>query len=317
MQQSFAWLVASLAASSDLREKLPYDLPPHRRDTLSLSHCFWVLWQFCVTAPLNCRTLQIHGLAWRIGLALTVIHKNITLARGNHPNFEKKRSENLGWNFGVQPIPRVAPRVAPRIGFSHKLGRECHSENCSEHTLEFRELLREWPFHSESIFFKIGVVPRLLNYIQNKIFCKLFLLSGYNCHHRNNILKRNYFCMCLCFPWCKSINYNYRNNCLENYLELLPNYNYNCRNYSLASYLRNNFVENGAFVEWIRLTKANFAAERHWSHPKMGCCTMDIQRVPDYASDCPPASFRVIWQFSDILVLFSLWRWHRECPTHM
>ena len=68
----------------------------------------------------------------------------------------------MGWNFGVQPIPRVAPRVAPRIGFSHKLGRECHSENCSENTPEFRELLREWPFHSESVFFKIGVVPRFL-----------------------------------------------------------------------------------------------------------------------------------------------------------
>ena len=24
--------------------------------------------------------------------------------------------------------------------------------------------LREWPFHSESVFPKIGVVPRLLNY---------------------------------------------------------------------------------------------------------------------------------------------------------
>ena len=46
-------------------------------------------------------------------------------------------------NFGVQPIPRVAPRVAPRIGFSHKLGRESHSENCSENAPEFRELLRE------------------------------------------------------------------------------------------------------------------------------------------------------------------------------
>ena len=75
----------------------------------------------------------------------------------------KKRSENLGSNFGVQPIPRVAPRVAPRIGFPHKLGRESHSENCSENTPEFRELLREWPFHSESVFFKIGVVPRFLN----------------------------------------------------------------------------------------------------------------------------------------------------------
>ena len=29
-----------------------------------------------------------------------------------------------------------------------------------------KSLLREWPFHSESFFFKIGVVPRFLNYAQ-------------------------------------------------------------------------------------------------------------------------------------------------------
>ena len=66
----------------------------------------------------------------------------------------------MGWNFGVQPIPRVAPRVAPRIGFSHQLGRESHSESCSENAPEFRELLREWPFTPRTFFFNIGVVPR-------------------------------------------------------------------------------------------------------------------------------------------------------------
>ena len=50
------------------------------------------------------------------------------------------------------------------LRFSHKLGRECHSENCSENAPEFRELLREWPFSlRERFFFKIGVVPRFLN----------------------------------------------------------------------------------------------------------------------------------------------------------
>ena len=72
---------------------------------------------------------------------------------------KKKRSENLGRNFGVQSIPRVAPRVAPRIGFSHTLGRESHSESCSENAPEFRELLREWPCHSESVFSKLGWFP--------------------------------------------------------------------------------------------------------------------------------------------------------------
>ena len=65
-------------------------------------------------------------------------------------------SENLGRNLGVQPIPRVALRVAPRIGFSHNLGRECNSESCFENAQEFRELLQEWLFHSESVFSKFG-----------------------------------------------------------------------------------------------------------------------------------------------------------------
>ena len=54
---------------------------------------------------------------------------------------KKKSLREFGLNFGVQAILRVAPRVAQRIGFSHKLGRECHSKNCSENTPEFRELL--------------------------------------------------------------------------------------------------------------------------------------------------------------------------------
>ena len=65
----------------------------------------------------------------------------------------KKRSENLGWNFGVQPIPRVAPRVAPRIGFSHKLGRESHSESCSENAPEFPESCSENGLVTPRVFF--------------------------------------------------------------------------------------------------------------------------------------------------------------------
>ena len=40
------------------------------------------------------------------------------------------------------------------MGFSHKLCCECHSESCSENAPEFRELLREWPSHSENVFFR-------------------------------------------------------------------------------------------------------------------------------------------------------------------
>ena len=71
---------------------------------------------------------------------------------GTTPILRKKRSEKLGWKFGLKPIPRVAPRVAPRIAFFTRLGRECNSESCSENSPEFRELLREWPLHSESSF---------------------------------------------------------------------------------------------------------------------------------------------------------------------
>ena len=88
------------------------------------------------------------------------LEERLSGARGP-PQFWKKSSENLGWN-GVQSILRVALRGAPRIGFSHKLGCESHSESCSENAPEFQELLRECPFHSESVFFKIGVVPRSL-----------------------------------------------------------------------------------------------------------------------------------------------------------
>ena len=79
------------------------------------------------------------------------------LARGNHPNFEKTLRE-----IGLKFWRPTDSESCPRIGFSRKLGRDCHSESCSENTPEFRELLREWPFHSESVFFKIEVVPRFL-----------------------------------------------------------------------------------------------------------------------------------------------------------
>ena len=72
------------------------------------------------------------------------------------------RSESCSENCGL-PIAQVVRR---------------HSENGISHAenyifSELRELLREypgtlpelreWPFHSESVFPEIGVVPRLLN----------------------------------------------------------------------------------------------------------------------------------------------------------
>ena len=87
---------------------------------------------------------------------------------------------DVAFAFG-RPLRRkeaesVAPRNAPRMGFSHELGHECSSESCSEHALEFRELLREWPYHAESVLFsKFGVVPTLLR-ISFPIFCFAHLL---------------------------------------------------------------------------------------------------------------------------------------------
>ena len=87
------------------------------------------------------------------------------LARGNHPSFEKKAPRIWAEILASNQF-RVAPRVAPRIGLSHKLVVSAvpriaprmprNSENCSENAPEFRELLLEWPFHSESVFFRIG-----------------------------------------------------------------------------------------------------------------------------------------------------------------
>ena len=102
-----------------------------------------------------------------LGNSPVIVFRLKSGAREPH-QFWKKRSENLGWKNFWRPTnsARVAPRVALRIGLSHKLGRECHSENAPE----LRELLREWPFNSESVFFKIGVVPRFLIKISGNEF---------------------------------------------------------------------------------------------------------------------------------------------------
>ena len=104
-----------------------------------------------------------------------------SLARGDHPNSRKKRSENEGANenlsCGCPSIPRIAPGVAPRIVafILLKSWMPFREWNFAfrEWNFEFRVLLREcpgtlrelreWPFHSESVFPEIGVVTRLLN----------------------------------------------------------------------------------------------------------------------------------------------------------
>ena len=96
----------------------------------------------------------------------------------------KKRSENEGANetisCGCPSIPGIAPRVAPRIvvsripqvvgchsenGISYSENGISNSESCSENTPGTLPELREGPFHSESVFPEIGVVPRLLIFV--------------------------------------------------------------------------------------------------------------------------------------------------------
>ena len=50
--------------------------------------------------------------------------------------------------------------------------------------------------------------------------------------------------MCLCFPWYKSIKYNYMNACFRKSC-LLTGYNYNYMNYSSGVFLRIHLVDHG------------------------------------------------------------------------
>ena len=96
-----------------------------------------------------------------------------SLVRGDHPNSWKKRSENVGANeffhVGSRQYRESLRELLRELWFSY-----CSSRGMPfrEWNFEFRELLweypgtllelREWPFHSESVFPEIGVVPRLL-----------------------------------------------------------------------------------------------------------------------------------------------------------
>ena len=101
--------------------------------------------------------------------------------RAGTTQFLKKRSKNGGANenlsYGFPSIPGIAPGVAPRIvvfvllkswdaiprmGFRFPRMEFGFRELLREYPGTLREL-REWPFHSESVFPEIGVVPRLLN----------------------------------------------------------------------------------------------------------------------------------------------------------
>ena len=62
----------------------------------------------------------------------------------------KEKLRESGLKFWLPNKTSVAPRDAPRVELSHNSGPECNCKSCPENAPEFRDLLREWPFHSES-----------------------------------------------------------------------------------------------------------------------------------------------------------------------
>ena len=58
-------------------------------------------------------------------------------------------------------LPRNSGSWSER--FLHGFSRELTSENCSEIAPEFRDLLQEWPIHSESVLSKLGRLPSVLS----------------------------------------------------------------------------------------------------------------------------------------------------------
>ena len=79
------------------------------------------------------------------------------------PQFWKKTLREFGLKFGHPTNSESRPESCSENRVSHKLGRECHSASYSENTLEFQELLREWPFRSKSVYSKLVWFPGFWN----------------------------------------------------------------------------------------------------------------------------------------------------------
>ena len=97
------------------------------------------------------------------------------LVRGDHPNSLKNAPRMQGqmkiFRVGSRQFREPLRELLRELWFSHRSSREWNFV-FREWNFQFRELLREypgtlrelreWPFHSESVFPEIGVVPRLL-----------------------------------------------------------------------------------------------------------------------------------------------------------
>ena len=72
------------------------------------------------------------------------VWNRLILAHG--PQSRKEKVREFGLKFWRPTNSESRSESCSENSVSHKLGRECHSKNCSENTPEFRESLREWPF---------------------------------------------------------------------------------------------------------------------------------------------------------------------------
>ena len=105
---------------------------------------------------------------------------SLVLARGDHPNSRKNAPRMLGqmkiFHVGSHQFRESLRELLREFWFSYCSSRGLPFREWNfvfrEWNFKFRELLREypetlrelreWPFRSESVFPKIGVVPRLL-----------------------------------------------------------------------------------------------------------------------------------------------------------
>ena len=153
------WIRSWYSHRSSMSQQLCYE---SKRDSLPNNWFFYSVPGLRLTGKQNYvwqdQQLFQHHLVWKFAdlrpsstnrenaMRNNRLPTDINLACGDHPSFEKKAPRILA--------EILASRVAPRgIGFSHKLGRESHSESCFENTPKFRELLRGMAFSLRELFF--------------------------------------------------------------------------------------------------------------------------------------------------------------------
>ena len=127
---------------------------------------------------MRCRYVQLHYAKCLVNTPY--VSHVLTLTRGDHPNARKNAPRMEGqmkiFHVGFHQFRESLRELLRELWFSYCSSRGMPFREWTfvfrELSFEFRELLREypgtlpelreWPFHSESVFPGIGVVPRLL-----------------------------------------------------------------------------------------------------------------------------------------------------------